>query len=105
MWKWVAKYWLEVLFGCVTAGVGIALRQISKNMKKEKERSKAIEDGVRDILRINILDTYDKCKTEGRITVSRKDAIDSAYQSYHALGGNGTITQVHKEILEMPIIQ
>ena len=105
MWEWVAKYWLEVLFGCVTAGVGIALRQISKNMKKEKERSKAIEDGVRDILRINILDTYDKCKTEGRITVSRKDAIDSAYNSYHALGGNGTITQVHNEIMEMPIIQ
>ena len=105
MWEWLVKYWLEVLFGCVTAGVGIALRQISKNMKKEKERSKAIEDGVRDILRINILDTYDKCKTEGKITVSRKDAIDSAYQSYHALGGNGTITQVHNEIMEMPIIQ
>ena len=104
MWEWIAKYWLEVLFGLVTAGVGIALRRISKALQKEKVRNQAIEDGVRDILRMQILDTYEKCTLAGKISVSRKDAIDSAYKSYHALGGNGTITQVHNEIMEMPII-
>lgn len=104
MWEWLVKYWLEVLFGLVTAGVGIALRRISKALQKEKVRNQAIEDGVRDILRMQILDTYEKCTMTGKISVSRKDAIDSAYRSYHALGGNGTITQVHNEIMEMPII-
>lgn len=104
MWEWLVKYWLEVLFGLVTAGVGIALRRISKALQKEKVRNQAIEDGVRDILRMQILDTYEKCTQAGKISVSRKDAIDSAYRSYHALGGNGTITQVHNEIMEMPII-
>ena len=33
----------------------------------------------------------------------QQDAIDSAYRSYHALGGNGTITQVHNEIMQMQI--
>ena len=104
MWEWLIKYWLEVLFGLVTAGIGIALRRISKALQKEKLRNQAIEDGVRDILRMQILDTYEKCTQAGKISVSRKDAIDSAYRSYHALGGNGTITQVHNEIMEMPII-
>lgn len=104
MWEWLVKYWLEVLFGLVTAGVGIALRRISKALQKEKLRNQAIEDGVRDILRMQILDTYEKCTQAGKISVSRKDAIDSAYKSYHALGGNGTITQVHNEIMEMPIV-
>ncbi len=104
MWEWLVKYWLEVLFGLVTAGVGIALRRISKALQKEKIRNQAIEDGVRDILRMQILDTYERCTQAGKISVSRKDAIDSAYRSYHALGGNGTITQVHNEIMEMPII-
>lgn len=104
MWEWLVKYWLEVLFGLVTAGVGIALRRISKALQKEKLRNQAIEDGVRDILRMQILDTYEKCTQTGKISVSRKDAIDSAYKSYHALGGNGTITQVHNEIMEMPIV-
>ncbi len=104
MFEWLIKYWLEVLFGLVTAGIGIALRRISKKLNQEKKRNQAIEDGVRDILRMQILDTYEKCTQAGKISVSRKDAIDSAYRSYHALGGNGTITQVHNEIMEMPII-
>ena len=75
-----------------------------KKAEEDRKRSEAIENGVRDMLRIQILDTYDKCVQSGRvISVSRKDAIDSAYNSYHALGGNGTITHVHDEIMEMPI--
>lgn len=104
MWEFVAKYWLEFLFGGITAGISIVLRRISKKLEQERRRNEAIENGVKDILRIQILDTYDKCIGNGRvISVARKDAIDSAYKSYHALGGNGTITQVHNEIMTMAI--
>ena len=107
MWEWFgeffAKYWLQVLFGAVTAGLGIALRRIGKKLEKERQRNEAIENGVRDMLRLTILDNYERCNQVGTISVARKDAVDSAYKSYHALGGNGTITQVHKEIMEMPI--
>ena len=103
MWEFVAKYWLEFAFGLVTAGIGIILRRISKKLEAERQRNEAIENGVKDILRIQILDTYDKCKQQGQISVARKDAIDSAYRSYHALGGNGTITRVHEEIMAMDI--
>ena len=76
-----------------------------RRAEEDRQRSLAIENGLRDVLRIQILDTYDKCVQNGRtITVSRKDAIDSAYRSYHALGGNGTITQAHEEIMEMQIV-
>ena len=105
MWEWLAKYWLETLFGLVLTGIGIALKKLSKRMKDERTRNEAIENGVRDMLRLTILDNYERCKQAGVISVSRKDAIDSAYNSYHALGGNGTITQVHQEIMTMPIIK
>lgn len=104
MWEWIAKYWLEVAFGLVVAGFGFVLKSYGKKLREEKERSQAIESGVRDILRMQILDNYEHCKQAGHISVSRKDALDSAYRSYHALGGNGTITQVHNEIMEMPIV-
>ena len=103
MWEFIAKYWLECAFGLITAGIGIVLKRISTKLESERKRNEAIENGVKDILRIQILDTYEKCKPEGVISVARKDAIISAYRSYHALGGNGTITQVHNEILEMDI--
>lgn len=104
MWEFIAKYWLQFLFGLIVAGLSAGYAKISKRLKEEKARNQAIENGVRDILRMQILDTYERCKASGTITVSRKDAIDSAYNSYHALGGNGTITQVHSELMTMPIL-
>ena len=104
MWEWILKYWIEEVFGLIVIGFGIVLKNINKQMKAEKVRNQAIENGVRDMLRLTILDNYERCKQEGKISVARKDAIDSAYNSYHALGGNGTITRVHEEIMEMPIV-
>lgn len=104
MWEFIVKYWLEFVFGLIIAALSAGYARISKRLKEERIRNQAIENGVRDILRMQILDTYEKCKVAGVITVSRKDAIDSAYNSYHALGGNGTITQVHNELMSMPIV-
>lgn len=104
MLEWILKYWIEEVFGLIVIGFGIVLKNISKQMKSEKVRNQAIENGVRDMLRLTILDNYERCKQEGKISVARKDAIDSAYNSYHALGGNGTITRVHEEIMEMSIV-
>ena len=103
MWDFIAKYWLEFVFGLIVAALSAGYAKISKRLKEEKVRNTAIENGVRDILRMQILDTYDRCKAAGSISVSRKDAIDSAYTSYHTLGGNGTITQVHNELMAMQI--
>lgn len=105
MIDFILKYWLEFVFGLIVTGLGAAYAKLASKLKKEREKNQAIENGLRDILRLQILDTYDKCVSAGRtISVSRKDAIDSAYRSYHALGGNGTITQVHYEIMQMTIV-
>jgi hypothetical protein len=70
-------------------------------------KNQAIENGLRGILRIQILDTYDRCVADGnRISVSRKDAVVSIYQSYCALGDSvdDTIKQLYEEIVHMAII-
>ena len=85
MWEWITKEWLKLLFAALFGAGGFILKRFWK-------RQRAIEDGVRDILRMQILDKYENAKKDGQISVSLKDAIDSAYNSYHALGGNGTIT-------------
>ena len=106
MWDFIAKYWLEFAFGLVTAGLSWAYGHLAKKFRAEKKKNAAIENGLRGILRIQILDTYDKCKAEGnRISVSRKDAVVSIYQSYCALGDtvDDTIKQLYEEIIHMHI--
>ena len=105
MWEFICKYWLEFLFGIIGAALTAAYGWLVKKFNEEHKKTQAIENGVRDMLRLTILDNYERCKAAGVISVARKDAVDSAYNSYHALGGNGTVTQVHKEIMEMPIIK
>lgn len=109
MWDFIAKYWLEFVFGLVVAGLTTAYGRLAKKLKAERAKNQAIENGLRGILRIQILDTYDKCVANGRkITVSRKDAIGSVYRSYVALCEShedidDTIKQLYDEIVHMPL--
>jgi len=106
MWDFIVKYWLECLFGLITAGLSWAYAHLAQKFRAEKKKNAAIENGLRGILRIQILDTYDKCVEQGRtISVSRKDAVVSIYQSYAALGDtvDDTIKQLYEEIVHMPI--
>ena len=106
MWDFVMKYWLEFAFGVIVAGLSASYGRLEKKFKAEKKKNAAIESGLRGILRIQILDTYDKCVADGRkISVSRKDAIASIYQSYCALGDtvDDTIKALYEEIVHMEI--
>ena len=107
MWDFILKYWLEFVFGLIVAGMSAAYAHLAKRFTAEKKKNEAIENGLRGILRIQILDTYDKCIADGkRISVSRKDAVVSIYQSYCALGDSidDTIKQLYEEIVHMAII-
>ena len=107
MWDFILRYWLEFVFGLIVAGLSAAYAHLAKKLKAERMKNQAIENGLRGILRIQILDTYDRCVADGnRISVSRKDAVVSIYQSYCALGDNvdDTIKQLYEEIVHMAII-
>ena len=109
MLDFVVKYWLEFVFGLVVAGLSAAYAHLAKKFKAERAKNQAIENGLKGILRIQILDTYDKCVDAGRtISISRKNAIGSVYRSYVALcesheDVDDTIKQLYEEIVRMPI--
>ena len=107
MWDFILKYWIEFVFGIVTAILSAAYAHLAKKFKQEKKKNAAIENGLRGILRIQILDTYDKCVADGnRISVSRKDAVVSIYNSYIALGNgesDDTINDLYNQIIHMTI--
>ena len=106
MWEWIVKYWVEVVFGLIVAGLSGAYAKLAAKFKKEKKKNQAIENGLREMMRIQILDIYDACvQQHNRISISKKDAVDSLFRSYEALGGdNGTIIQIHEQIMHMDLL-
>ncbi|WP_152356314.1 hypothetical protein [Bifidobacterium apri] len=60
----------------------------------------ALKTGMQDLLRAQLIQIHGSTVAVGRpVPVDLKEEADRVYQSYHALGGNGTGTRLHDEIM------
>lgn len=66
-----------------------------KNQKKDRD---ANSRGTMLLLRVQIIEYHDKYVREGRIPSYAYENFDEMYKAYHALGGNGMITKMYKEV-------
>ena len=85
-------------------------KRIEERAKEEKERiavanarSEALRAGLLALCRDRILQGYRYYKRNGCISAQDHETMSKLYNAYHALGGNGTITNVWEKIQELPI--
>ena len=95
---WVIKYWVQVLFGSLVAAVGA----LYKLLLAERKKRKALEAGVRAMLRNDIIKLADKYLDEGEIPFYGLENLNGMYDAYHTLGGNGTVTKLVEEVRRLP---
>lgn len=98
MWDFILKYWLEAVFGLAVAGLSFLYRKLSGRVK----RFEAIGNGVQALLRDRIIQAYNNYQEKGFCPIYARDNVEKMYQEYHALGGNGTITELVERINELP---
>lgn len=106
--EWIVKYWIEWLFGLIIAGLGFVIKSLHKKLKDEKEQreneNKALRDGMKSLLRRQILIDCEKAQTLGFCDSTTKGTIQSMYDAYHALGGNDVVSAaVHQVISDLPL--
>ena len=99
---WITKYWLEWLFGLLVAGLGIAYRHLSKQVRIERQEQEAIRDGMRSLLRRQITIDCEAAFRDGWCSVNTRTSIEEMYNAYHGLGGNGVITGLRNQMLSLP---
>lgn len=63
-----------------------------------------IKNGMKCMLRKQMLDTYYKCKDSGEIRQYRYEAFMLSYQAYKALGGNSFIDHIKEEVNEFSVV-
>jgi hypothetical protein len=98
MLEFIVKYWAQWLFGIVAAGLTAAYRNLAKKIKAQKEENKAIKNGLLAILHDRL---YQACTHY--IDLPGLKNIEYLYKSYHALGGNGTGTELYTRAKALPI--
>ena len=105
LYEWIVKYWIEWAFGLLIAALTAYCRHLSKALKKEKDEHKALRDGMRSLLKRNIIADCEDALSEGYCPTTTKDTIQDMYKSYHALGGNGTVTKLVDQLMDLPTLE
>lgn len=97
----IQPYLLGWLVPTIAAAVG---GYFWGKVKSLSVRDKAIESGLRCILRGEITRAYQRHIIDGRpMTLECRRQLDEFWQAYHELGGNGTGKSMYEELCEMPI--
>lgn len=94
---------VSIVVSAVCTGViGYLTATVKAEKKKteaEKERARALEDGVQALLKNKLLEIYDENKDAEEVSADTQEVMDNIYKAYHALGGNGTGTRLHDAIM------
>lgn len=71
-------------------------------VKGVHKKDTAIKEGMLSLLRAEIIRQHDKYTQRQYCPIYAKDALTKAYAAYHSLGGNGTITKIYNETMQLP---
>lgn len=90
-----------VLSPLLAAIVGGLVVYAKGAVSKETRHDKAMQQGMRALLRQQLIDYHDQYVVRGRpCPVGIKEQATSGYTAYHGLGGNGTGTHLYEEIMD-----
>ena len=95
MGDFILRYWLEFVFGLVALALTCGFRYLYKRIKAQNE-------GMRALLRAELIRSGEKYVKRGYCEIYAMDAYDKTYKAYHDLGGNGTMTELHERVMELP---
>lgn len=85
--------------------LGAALGYLVGKVKRLNARDKAIEEGVRCMLRAEISRKYERYVVDGRpMTAEVRRELEEEWQAYHdGLEGNGTGAAMYRELCEVKL--
>ena len=87
----VSKYWTLILF---FGGFLITMG------KYQLAQTRAIKCSLRN----DILDIWDKCRIEKKITKYQLEAIELSYTEYKKLKGNSFVDNIHEKVKTFEIV-
>lgn len=81
-------------------GIMISSRRVEK--KKADEENELFKSALRALLRSELMRIHHHAVRDGHASTVDKEIMERTYRSYHDLGGNGTATNLHDEMMALP---
>lgn len=100
--EWILHNWAGAVSSLLAGALGWAFQRLWARQKSQAARQNAIEEGVQALLHDRIYSTYADCREKGYADVNDLKNLEFLYRPYHALGGNGTGTELFERVKKMP---
>ena len=98
MKDFIIQYWATFAFGLLITGGGLWYKRIIKRACDQR----IVQRGTQALLRNQIIHNYEKYTDKEWMPLYARENIVEMYESYHALGGNGAITDLVEELRGLP---
>lgn len=107
MTEFIIKYWLEVVFGVIIGVLTAGYKKIKADQTKTETEYNALKQAMIAMLHDRLYQACTHHLTLGYIPVEKAeeilDNLQMIYDAYHALGGNGTGTEIYMRFKKLPI--
>ena len=92
---------VQVAGWAATSVIGALVGAVVASCKRRSAKGDAMEQGMRALMRKELITLHKYYVVDlGYCPVMIKEHAGQVYRAYHALGGNGTGTQLYEEILD-----
>ena len=103
MWEQFKTYWFNWLLGGCTAILAAAWAWMVKKYKAIHAQQTANNQGTLALLKDRLFQSCTYYIERGYCGVADRENIESLYNAYHAMGGNGTGTDLYNKVRELPL--
>ena len=101
------KYWLEVAFGATVGVLTAYYKKLKTKLNRTADEHKALKQAMIAMLHDSLYKSCSKYIALGYIPLEKAEEImenlKMIYDAYHALGGNGSVTEIYKRFKRLPI--
>lgn len=94
----VIRYFVEILCGVLVGVLSYFMKRVLGKIK----RLELVEGGMQALLRDRIIQIYNHCMDRGFCPIYERENAEKLYTQYHALGGNGTVTDLMTKLKALP---
>ena len=97
------KRGVETALTLISGASALMLKKVWADYKREKKEQQVLKVGMIALLHDSLFRNCETYLLKGEITVSELNNLTKLYESYHALGGNGTGTAIYERCKSLPL--
>lgn len=83
--------------------IGVLFGMLKAKAKADRQKDRAIENGMRCLLRERIIEICDRCLERDFVRIHSLESLSDLFEQYKALGGNGTAAKLIEDVKKLQV--